>query len=491
VFLSDFGLTKRASSDSGVTGTGQFVGTIDYAAPEQFEGKPLDARTDVYSLGCVLFESLTGSAPFPKEQDVARMHAHLHEAPPKVSSLRPGVPSAVDAVVARAMAKRPDHRFPRAGDLAAALERAVGAGAATPPTRGPRRAGWLAAAVSVAAAVVVLAILLLTRGGGTTRTSGSPTVSPTATRAVAAVPPGSLAEIDPRTGHVTTLVRDIPGLDRPSQLTSITLPHMAVGEGGVWAHTFSGVPNLSGANNVIHVDEATGAVESTTKVRFQFGPGQSIVVGSRTVWYIGGSETTVYRINPATDQSLPSVSIAGGTVTDLVLGGGALWVGSTDHTLTRFNALTGRFVDRISVDASPDALGFGQGSVWVLDRLANQVVRVDGRSGHVLARVAVNGSLVDLAAGDEGVWLLDDVAGTATPVDPETNSVGAPLPVGSKPSGIAVGRGFVWVTDRSDGHLYRVDPGLRDVTAFDLGAPLATLALDPKAGGVWVAVYES
>jgi streptogramin lyase len=340
----------------------------------------------------------------------------------------------------------------------------------------------------------VLAILLLTRGGGTTRTSGSPTVSPTvsptATRTVAAIPPGSLAEIDPRTGDVTTLVRDIPGLDRPSAAFA-TPPHMAVGEGGVWAYTFSGVPNLNGANTVIHIDEATGAVESTTKVRFIFGTGQSIVVGSRTVWYIGGLETTVYRINPATDQSLPSVSIAGGDVTDLVLGSGYLWVGSSDRTLTRFNALTGRFVDRISIDASPDALAFGQGSVWVLDRLANQVVRVDGLSGRVLGRVTPNGSLVDVAAGDEGVWLLDDVAGTVTPVDPETNSVGAPLPVGSKPSGIAVGRGFVWVTDQSDGHLYRVDPVLRDVTAFDLGAPLATLALDPKAGGVWVAVYES
>src|SRR5213076_1941839 len=67
VYLSDFGLTNRATSDSGITATGQFVGTLDYAAPEQFQGKPLDARTDVYSLGCVLYESLVGAAPFPRD----------------------------------------------------------------------------------------------------------------------------------------------------------------------------------------------------------------------------------------------------------------------------------------------------------------------------------------------------------------------------------------------------------------------------------------
>src|SRR5947208_1362442 len=73
VYLSDFGLTKRAFSDSGITATGQFVGTLDYAAPEQFEGKQLDGRTDQYSLGCVLYECLTGAVPFQKDQEAALM----------------------------------------------------------------------------------------------------------------------------------------------------------------------------------------------------------------------------------------------------------------------------------------------------------------------------------------------------------------------------------------------------------------------------------
>ena len=79
MYLTDFGLTKRAASDSGLTGTGVFVGSLNYAAPEQFEGGTLDGRTDVYSLGCVLFECLTGVPPFRKDQDAALMHAHLHK----------------------------------------------------------------------------------------------------------------------------------------------------------------------------------------------------------------------------------------------------------------------------------------------------------------------------------------------------------------------------------------------------------------------------
>jgi serine/threonine protein kinase len=89
VYLSDLGLTKRSASDSGITGTGQFVGTLDYAAPEQFKGGIPDAGTDVYSLGCVLFECLTGSPPFTSENDAGLMYAHLQEAPPPSPQIDP------------------------------------------------------------------------------------------------------------------------------------------------------------------------------------------------------------------------------------------------------------------------------------------------------------------------------------------------------------------------------------------------------------------
>ncbi len=117
VYLSDFGLTKRASSLSGVTGTGQFIGTLDYAAPEQFLGRRLDARTDVYSLGAVLFECLTGHPPFRRDNDASLMHAHLSEPPPSVTDERAELPGAIDVVIARAMAKDPADRYQSAADL--------------------------------------------------------------------------------------------------------------------------------------------------------------------------------------------------------------------------------------------------------------------------------------------------------------------------------------------------------------------------------------
>ena len=131
VYLSDFGLTKRSASDSGVTGTGQFVGTLDYAAPEQFQGGAPDARTDVYSLGCVLFECLTGRPPFRSDNDAALMYAHLQEPAPSVTAIEPGLPREIDRVVATAMAKAPADRFASAGELARKASRALGIGAGT------------------------------------------------------------------------------------------------------------------------------------------------------------------------------------------------------------------------------------------------------------------------------------------------------------------------------------------------------------------------
>ena len=127
VYLSDFGLTKRSASDSAVTGTGQFVGTLDYAAPEQFKGETPDARTDVYSLGCVLFECLTGRPPFRSENDAGLMYAHLQQPPPPVTSERPDLPHEIDRVVGRAMAKSPEDRPRSAGELADDAARALGA----------------------------------------------------------------------------------------------------------------------------------------------------------------------------------------------------------------------------------------------------------------------------------------------------------------------------------------------------------------------------
>ena len=127
VYPADFGLSKkRLVASAGLTGTGQFVGTLDYSAPEQIRGRPADGRTDQYALACAAFELLTGAPPFHHEEATAVMYAHLSEPPPPVTSRRAGLPPAVDQVVARALAKVPADRYASCQEFADALLQALG-----------------------------------------------------------------------------------------------------------------------------------------------------------------------------------------------------------------------------------------------------------------------------------------------------------------------------------------------------------------------------
>ncbi|MFD5461943.1 serine/threonine-protein kinase [Kitasatospora sp. NPDC127059] len=129
LYLADFGLTKKSLSLSGLTNVGQIVGTLDYAAPEQISGQPLDGRCDQYGLGCVVFEMLAGTPPFRRESDLALLWAHLNDPPPDLHRHRPDLPEAVGEVVARALAKAPEDRYPDCLRFVAELR---AAGAPTP-----------------------------------------------------------------------------------------------------------------------------------------------------------------------------------------------------------------------------------------------------------------------------------------------------------------------------------------------------------------------
>ncbi|MFF0433949.1 serine/threonine-protein kinase [Streptomyces sp. NPDC004327] len=125
VYLTDFGLTKKSLSLTGFTTVGQFVGTLDYVAPEQISGKPVDGRCDVYSLACVVFETLTGVPPFRRDDDMALLWAHQYDPPPPLSEERPGLPEAADAVFAKALAKTPEERYGTCLEFVAELRAAV------------------------------------------------------------------------------------------------------------------------------------------------------------------------------------------------------------------------------------------------------------------------------------------------------------------------------------------------------------------------------
>jgi serine/threonine-protein kinase len=124
-YLSDFGLTKRSSAQTALTAAGQVVGTTDYLAPEQIEGRGVDARADVYALGCVLYHCLAGTPPFAGESDAQVLFAHVHKPPPPLAAARPDLPRALSETVARALAKDPLARHPGCSALVAAAIAAV------------------------------------------------------------------------------------------------------------------------------------------------------------------------------------------------------------------------------------------------------------------------------------------------------------------------------------------------------------------------------
>jgi ketosteroid isomerase-like protein len=209
-YLADFGLTRLAGHDPRITATHEFLGTVDYMAPEQFRREAVDARADVYALGCVLYAALTGAPPFPRGTVPATMLAHMHDAAPPPSSA-PGVPREFDRVLARALAKAPDDRYPSAGDLGRAAlaaaegrsvteaERSVARGEAAPRTlrqpdvtlplgerdpepevrryRSRPRRLWALLAALAAFVAVAAALADLTRGGTTPPPGGTVSAS--------------------------------------------------------------------------------------------------------------------------------------------------------------------------------------------------------------------------------------------------------------------------------------------------------------------------
>ena len=135
-YLADFGLIK-APDEARLTGTGQFIGTIDYVAPEQIQGEPATPASDVYALTGVLYECLTGEVPYPKPSEAATLHAHVMRPPPVLTERRPDLPPALDGVIAQGMAKDPWSRPSTAAELIQAASRALSSSASSIPAPGP------------------------------------------------------------------------------------------------------------------------------------------------------------------------------------------------------------------------------------------------------------------------------------------------------------------------------------------------------------------
>jgi len=246
VKVMDFGIARAASGPGqAITETTSILGTAAYLSPEQAEGKPVDPRSDIYSLGVVLYELLTGHPPFSGSSPVAVAYKHVMEEPVPPSAVRSGVPPALEAIAMRALAKDPSRRYPSADLMRADLEAAAGGGTASPvpvpeterlgrdrtetlppvvapPTRRPpsRRRAWpfVLAAVAAAAVIALIVVGLLSGGGAPVRhaAGGSPrpshpghASSPPPSPSHAATTPAPTSPPAPATSSVQTAVANL------------------------------------------------------------------------------------------------------------------------------------------------------------------------------------------------------------------------------------------------------------------------------------------
>jgi YVTN family beta-propeller protein len=466
-YLGDFGLTKRVLSESGMTGSSAFLGTIAYVAPEQIEGRAVDAKADQYSLACLVYECLTGHRPFERETDVATLYAHLRDPFPSVGeAVDPTLRVDLDAALARAAAKKPADRYPSCGDFAEELVRITGASTGTSPLpsavaksrSAARRRRRLALALGAAAAVAALAIVgyVVVLGGGsaapvvtgngvaminvgTNRASlgAELTMEPTAIAAdptaawVTHFSAGLVSRVDAAAPHGVTAIEGVG--DGPGALVA--------GNGLIW------VANTTD-ETLSEIDTENYARQPTT-LALLFRPG-ALALGDEFLWVIDTQSDSVTQIDAESLAQVNDPVSVGAEPVAVAAGNGVVWVAnSLDQSLSRLT------VGLTSADA-PIPLGFTPGAVaidveanalWITNRAGDEVVRYGLSTRRETARVALAAGSrpAAIAVGGGAVWVANAGNGTVSRIDPETNAEEVAITVGGTPVGIAFAGETVWV----------------------------------------------
>ena len=470
-YLSDFGLTKKVSSQSGFTATGQIVGTIDYLAPEVIESKALTPRADLYSLGCMLFECLAGVPPFRRESEFAVVWAHVNEPPPKLSERGEELPEELDAVVAKALAKAPERRYASAGELIQAAREALPEAAVPPPRR--RRGRLLAGAGALAAAALATVLPLVLVGG-----SGAPGAKPTL-----AITTTSIQRIDPETNKLVATIA-VP----------VENSLLAAGGGSVWAAN-------GDENRLFRIDPKRNAVVRTVQT---FDP-RGLAYGAGILWVLDGSDGIVWKFDPASGASTGAIPLPPGKQfgpPDIVRATDEdVWVqwAANDGNAVRIDPSSTAAGKAVTIGSKtvPQIFDFAPvGPVlWTAipdfkHRATSGVMRTDLRRPDAPPTfVTTATAFPSIAADTRGLWLVDSDRRRVLHIDARTNRIDRRLTVGDRPAWIAEGEGAVWVANSASNTVSRIDPASGKVVAtIPVGASPASVVVGE--GGVWVDVYN-
>jgi hypothetical protein len=472
VWLTDFGAGKDLGARDTLTATGKWVGTVDYVAPELLDGKTATARSDVYSLGCLLFESLTGHVPFPRETDVATLWAHRFEPPPSTSELRSSLPHRLDDVLRRALAKEPDERPASAGELIRAARAAT---ARVPPGRptvvheeeelapAPRRRARMLGAAAAA-------IVLLAAGVAAGIAFGpSDDVEP--------VIPAALLSKAPR----------IERVDLGSNVTTgkviIAGPLVLVGDG----------PN----NRVIAVIQSSRQVLRRVKLRYPphdmdtTRDGKHVWIALEEGWVadldlsdwkvtyakadVNGSRIAVtekyvvvltssddggflQRIDPKTHRKVGKAVEAGGAPSDLDADfENVLEMTALPPTLTDWEPDLSNHNDvKIPIDGVPADLQNDPPWAWVTDFQDDVLVRFDALDGKRLAMISMPDKPDGIAEDGDILWIATQ-SGFIQRVNRKTNKkVGPVIDPGPLTGDIQAQLGVAWAAGPS--YLVRIEP---------------------------------
>ena len=479
VYLADFGLTRRLAEPGGRVGDNRSLGTPAYLAPEQIEGGPVDGRADIYSLGCLLFECLTGEPPFDRGSRLATVWAHLEEEPPPASGRRPELVR-VDDVLRKAMAKDPVDRYATCGELVDDAERALGI------TQGGGRRRWLlTAAVALALAILAVALALTLVGGDDATGKSGPVVRE-----------NTLVRVDPATNSISKVI-DVG-----------RSPLAAVAHGPtVWVYSFDGT--------VSEVDGAAAEVRHTTKLLPvatypQWLRGSPLAADSRGVWVLdfdpgeGRGRLTRVLLGARGTRDYP----IDGDPRAVALADGAVWllVGTSSGTeVLRLDPGSGR--SRVLARLPEFLEGNGGlviagGSAWVMDPSLAVLHRVNLRTGRVEASRDLGDVATPPVYGFGSLWICASNPGSSMlRLDPRTGkTIFAIHSFPAEGGRFAVGHGSLWRHDGPSGDVMRFDPSTGQVIArvrisptppIDGQPSLWPSAIAAAAGAVWVAVDKS
>ena len=435
VYLTDFGLTKHALSVAGSTKPGHWVGTLDYVAPEQIRGERVDARADVYALGCLLFYALTGDVPFKRESDEARLWAHLSEPPPKPSEH--GVPDAFDPVIERALAKDPEERYPSAGDLGRA---ALAAAANRRPTERER---------------------LVAKG------AAAPIESPTVTAAAM-----------PEAGGANTSRLNINLSLRLSTSRRRTSGAMPCSEPVSWSppRSASPRPSRSASGTTRRPRRARrprrrprrpprpsqAGLTADDEIRVGRRPNVVRVVGDNV--FVGSFQND--RLNLVSTKTGKVRSYAprvGVGVNDASVSGNSVWLAvGRDNQLVRLNAETGRPIGNpIKLPAPASAVAATKNAVWVVLQPGNgapdKLIKIDPRTGQTVASVDYAWGIGSITTSPTAVWVAARRRARIQRVDPATGEVVKTIQVGrSRSQDIVYRAGSLWLATPEDNAVYKV-----------------------------------